>query len=53
MAQLPSFLEKIDGLEALLDEELLEMDVLLPKKDCINMVYDPKVGLDKWVKKNE
>ena len=51
MAQLPSFQERIDGLEALLDEELLEKDILLPKKEALDMVYDPKVGLDKWVKK--
>jgi CRISPR-associated endonuclease/helicase Cas3 len=51
MAQLPGFHEKIDGLDALLDEELLDMDVLMPKKECIDLVYDPKVGLDKWVKK--
>ncbi|MDR0373616.1 MAG: CRISPR-associated helicase Cas3' [Nitrososphaerota archaeon] len=52
MAQLPRSLEKIDGLDALLDDELLELGVLLPKKDALNSVYDPKVGLDKWVKKN-
>ena len=51
MAQLPGFLEKIGGLDALLDEELLERGVLMPKKENLDMVYDPKVGLDKWVKK--
>ena len=34
MAQLPGFLEKIDGLEALLDEELLDKGVFLPKKEA-------------------
>jgi len=51
VAQLPRALEKIDGLQALLDEELLDMNILLPKKDVLDDVYDPKVGLDKWVKK--
>ena len=51
VAQLPRSLEKIDGLTALLDEELLEMSILLPKKEALDCVYDPKVGLDKWVKK--
>ena len=51
MAQLPGSLEKIDDLEALLDEELLDKGVLMPKKEHLNIVYDSKVGLDKWVKK--
>ena len=51
MAQLPGAVEKIDGLEVLLDEELLEKGVFMPKKEQLSTVYDPKVGLDKWVKK--
>jgi len=51
MAQLPQSLEKIECLEALLDEELLDKGVLMPKKEQLNIVYDSKVGLDKWVKK--
>jgi len=51
MAQLPRVLDKTDGLKCLLDEELLEHNVLLPKKEFLDCVYDPKVGLDKWVKK--
>ncbi len=51
MAQLPGFLEEIDGLEALLDEELLDKGIFLPKKEHLVEVYDSKVGLDKWVKK--
>ena len=51
IAQLPRSIEKIDGFEPLLDEELLDKGVLLPKKEALNRVYDPKVGLDKWVKK--
>ena len=53
MAQLPRSYDKIDGLAVLLDEELLALDVLLPKKEFLDTVYDPKVGLDKWVKKDE
>ena len=51
MAQLPSSLGKIDGLRDFLDEELLDVGVLLPKKESLCCVYDSKVGLDKWVKK--
>ncbi|MFA7398695.1 MAG: CRISPR-associated helicase Cas3', partial [Candidatus Bathyarchaeia archaeon] len=51
MAQLPGYVEKIDGLTDLLDEELFEKGVLMPKKEYLSTVYDPKVGLDKWVKK--
>ena len=51
MAQLPRSLEEIDGLDVLLDEELLDKGVLMPKKEALNDVYDSKLGLDKWVKK--
>jgi CRISPR-associated endonuclease/helicase Cas3 len=51
MAQLPRALEEIEGLDVLLDEDLLEKGVFMPKKEHLSMVYDPKVGLDKWVKK--
>ncbi|MCW3996322.1 MAG: CRISPR-associated helicase Cas3' [Candidatus Bathyarchaeota archaeon] len=51
MAQLPRSIEQIDGLDVLLDEELLDKGVFMPKKENLNTVYDPKVGLDKWVKK--
>jgi hypothetical protein len=50
VAQLPRSLKKINGLEAMLDEELLDMNILLPKKEALDCVYDPKIGLDKWVK---
>ncbi len=53
MAQLPRSVEKIQGLEGLLDEELLDIGVLLPKKEALSEVYDSKVGLDKWVKNSE
>jgi len=51
MAQLPRSIEQIDGLDVLLDDELLDKGVFMPKKENLNTVYDPKVGLDKWVKK--
>ncbi|MCL1965829.1 MAG: CRISPR-associated helicase Cas3' [Candidatus Bathyarchaeota archaeon] len=51
MAQLPSSVEKIDNLADLLDADLLDMGIFLPKKEELDYVYDPKVGLDKWVKK--
>ncbi|MDR2203630.1 MAG: CRISPR-associated helicase Cas3' [Nitrososphaerota archaeon] len=51
MAQLPGSLDKVEGLRALLDEDLLDLGILLPKKEALDTVYDPKVGLDKWVKK--
>ncbi len=53
IAQLPRAVEKTEGLEGLLDEELLEVGVFLPKKEALNEVYDSKVGLDKWVKNGE
>jgi len=53
MAQLPGSIEKNDHLKSLLDGKLLDKGVYLPKKEFITEVYDPKVGLDKWVKKDE
>jgi hypothetical protein len=51
IAQLPGFVDRTDGLGDLLDEELFEKGVFLPKKEALDLVYDSKVGLDKWVKK--
>jgi CRISPR-associated endonuclease/helicase Cas3 len=51
MAQLPCALGQIGDLESLVDEELLDKGVLMPKRECLSVVYDSKVGLDKWVKK--
>lgn len=51
MAQLPCALGQISDLESLVDEELLDKGVLMPKKENLSVVYDSKVGLDKWVKK--
>ncbi|MCL1977228.1 MAG: CRISPR-associated helicase Cas3' [Candidatus Bathyarchaeota archaeon] len=52
MAQLPGSIGKNDHLKSLLDEDLFAKGVLLPKKEFIAEVYDPKMGLDKWVKKD-
>jgi CRISPR/Cas system-associated endonuclease/helicase Cas3 len=52
IAQLPGSIEKNDILKSMLDEELLDKNVNFPKKEFIDEVYDPKMGLDKWVKKD-
>jgi CRISPR-associated endonuclease/helicase Cas3 len=52
MAQLPGSIEKNAVLKSMLDEELFAKKVLLPKKEFLDEVYDPKTGLDKWVKKD-
>jgi CRISPR/Cas system-associated endonuclease/helicase Cas3 len=52
MAQLPSSVEKNDYLKSMLDGELFDKGVYLPKKEFLNEVYDSKTGLDKWVKKD-
>jgi len=31
------------------DEELLEKNILLPKKEYLDKIYDKKTGLDKWL----
>jgi CRISPR-associated endonuclease/helicase Cas3 len=31
------------------DEELLKHDILLPKLELLNEIYDKKIGLDKWL----
>jgi len=35
----------------LFDDELFEKDILLPKEDCIDKIYDKNLGLDKWIQK--
>ena len=52
MAELPRSVEAL-GLEDLFDAELMDIGVHLPKKDAIDQVYDPRIGLDKWVKPRE
>ena len=35
-------------IEELFDEELFSEEILFPKKDCIDELYDEDIGLDKW-----
>lgn len=51
MAEFPRAIEKINGVKDLLDEDLFDIGVFVPKKELIHEVYDPRVGLDKWVEK--
>lgn len=46
-ATLPRSVDKI-GREYF-DEELLEKNILLPKKEHLKTIYDENVGLDKWI----
>ena len=46
-ATLPRSVYKI-GIEYF-DEKLLEKNILLPKKEYLETIYDEKVGLDKWI----
>lgn len=52
MAEFPRAIEKINGVKDLLDEDLFDIGVFVPKKELIQEVYDPRVGLDKWVEKS-
>ena len=38
-----------DKVKEFWDEDLLEMQVLLPKKDKLDELYDKEIGLDKWL----
>ncbi|MBC8250576.1 MAG: CRISPR-associated helicase Cas3' [Candidatus Nitrosopelagicus sp.] len=46
-ATLPHSVDKI-GREYF-DEELLEKNILLPKKEYLKTIYDENTGLDKWI----
>lgn len=46
-ATLPRSVDKI-GREYF-DEELLEKNILLPKKEHLKIIYDENMGLDKWL----
>ncbi len=37
----------------LFDEELIDKNILLPKKEHLQTVYDEKMGLDKWLQEDE
>lgn len=52
MAELPGTVEGLK-LRDKFDDDLFNLGVLLPKKDCLSQVYDPVIGLDKWVKPRE
>jgi CRISPR-associated endonuclease/helicase Cas3 len=52
MAELPRSVEAL-GLEDSLDQDLLSIGVLMPKKASLSEIYDEKIGLDKWVKPRE
>jgi CRISPR-associated endonuclease/helicase Cas3 len=49
-ASLPKSPEKL-GITDYFDAELYEMNVLLPKWEYVDVVYDENVGLDRWTKK--
>ena len=46
-ASLPIPLDQVG--EEFFDEQLMEKNILLPKKEHMGMVYDEKMGLDKWL----
>lgn len=46
-ATLPRSVDKIG--RKYFDEELLEKNILLPKKEYLNTIYDENTGLDKWI----
>ncbi len=48
-ASLPISLDKV-GAE-FFDEELIEKNILLPKKEHLEIIYDKDMGLDKWITK--
>jgi len=52
MAELPGTVEGLK-LRDKFDDDLFNLGVLLPKKECLSQVYDPVIGLDKWVKPRE
>ncbi|MEM2098867.1 MAG: helicase-related protein, partial [Candidatus Bathyarchaeia archaeon] len=50
-AELPkSFIElnRKHGLQSMFDADLMQREILLPKKEHLADIYDVKVGLDKW-----
>jgi CRISPR-associated endonuclease/helicase Cas3 len=52
MAELPRSVEAL-GIEDSLDQDLLSIGVLMPKKASLSEIYDETIGLDKWVKPRE
>jgi hypothetical protein len=41
----------IDFIKNFCDEELLKRNILLPKFELLDEIYDKKIGLDKWILK--
>jgi CRISPR-associated endonuclease/helicase Cas3 len=39
----------VKELTSLLDTELFEKNILMPKPGCLDKLYDKKIGLDKWL----
>ena len=48
-ASLPVTIDAI-GVEKF-DEELMEENILMPKKEYLKEIYDENIGLDKWIQK--
>lgn len=51
-AELPKTFVELDkqhNLRRMFDADLLEKNVLLPKKEHLSDIYDSEIGLDKWV----
>jgi hypothetical protein len=45
---LPQSIHKLD-IQDLFDEEIFEKNILLPKKEYLDQVYDDKLGTDIWL----
>jgi hypothetical protein len=37
------------GIKHYFDDDLFEQNILLPKKECLNIVYDKTMGTDKLI----
>ena len=48
LTSLPKSIDKL-GIRGYFDSELLEQNLLLPKKEYLNIIYDPRLGTDKWL----
>jgi CRISPR-associated helicase Cas3/CRISPR-associated endonuclease Cas3-HD len=47
-ASLPKSIDKL-RIRNYFDPDLLEQNILLPKKEYLNIIYDPRLGTDKWL----
>lgn len=48
-ASLPQKVYDLPGIEDYLDKDALGKNILLPKKEYLNQVYDNVIGTDKWL----